>query len=173
MIRRAPQRGTVLMSGLFLLTLLSVFLLGFGRAASVSLAHANGVRADDRAFQAAEDALAAAMNASGFTRTAAAPRVARPAPGIVVTTSLAYLGETVRVPHPAWDALRDAGLRAHHFRITAEATSGPAVQTLQRDFAVVAAAGIAGSVALSAAPTPANAPFGGAVIAGPWRALEP
>jgi hypothetical protein len=165
------ESGTVLMSGLFLLTLLSLFLLGFGRAAAVSLAHAGGVRADDRAFQAAEDALAAAIAAGAFARQAIAPTVTNPGPGIVVTTSLEYVGETVAVPHPAWDAARDAGLRAHHFRVTAEAASGPAVRALQRDFAVVAPAGIAASVKLSAAPTPANAPFGGAVIAGPWRAL--
>ncbi len=170
MTRPPRDSGTVLMSGLFLLTLLSVFLLGFGRAASVSLAHANGVRADDRAFQAAEDALAAALHATGFLRQPAAPVITQPAPGVVVTTSLEYLGETVALPHPAWDAGRDGALRAHHFRITAEAASGPALQRLQRDLAVVAPANIGASVTLSAAPAPANAPFGGAVIAGPWRA---
>lgn len=173
MTRPLRESGTVLMSGLFLVTLLSVFLLGIGRAASVSLALANGLRADDRALQAAEDALAAALRASGFERRPAAPVVTRPAPGIVVTTSLEYLGETVAVPHRAWDPQRDAGLRAHHFRITAEAQSAPALQRLQRDLAVVAPANVGASVTLSAAPAPANAPFGGAVIPGPWRAVPP
>lgn len=167
------ESGTVLMSGLFLLTLLGVFLLGLGRGAAVSLAHAGGIRADDRALQAAEDALAAAIRASTFARRTAPPAVRTPAPGVVLTTSLEYLGETATVPHPAWDAARDARLRAHHFRVTAEADIGPALQTLQRDFAVVAPADIAASVTLSAAQTPANAPFGGAVIRGPWRALAP
>ena len=117
MSARRRQRGIVLVTGLFLLTLLGVFLLGFGRSTSVALAHAAGARAADLAFQAADDAVAGALRAPRFRRVDTAPEVRHPRPGVTLSIAQAYLGETTRLPHPAWRATRDAGLRAHHFRI--------------------------------------------------------
>ena len=161
----------VLATGLFLIVMLSVFLAGLGRQATVSLALANGARDHDRAFQAAEDALSQASAAVQFRRQPAGPSITRPAPATEVHTALDYLGETDAIPHPAWQPTRDAALVAHHFRLRVAATRRAAHVALERDFAVVAPRGIPGNAALLADPTPANAPFGGAVIIGPWRIL--
>lgn len=166
------QRGMVLATGLFLVVLLTVFLTGIGRQATSALILADLARDHDRTFQLAEDALANAQQASVFRRETNA-QVTRPIPGAEVTTTVAYLGQTAAIPHPAWLPTRDARLVAHHFRLRASATRRGVQHKIERDVAVIAPHDIAATAALTTAATADTAPFGGAVIVGSWRALPP
>ena len=162
----------VLATGLFLLVLLTVFLTGIGRQASSALILANLARDHDRTFQLAEDALSSALKAPVFRRETRT-EVTQPIPGAEVTTTLEYLGETEAIPHPAWLPARDARLVAHHFRLNASASRRGVHQTLERDVAVIAFRDIPATAALTRAATADTAPFGGAVLPGPWRVVPP
>lgn len=166
------QRGMVLATGLFLVVLLTVFLTGVGRQAAASLVLADLARDHDRTFQLAEDALADARRAPVFRRETSS-RVTHPLPGAQVTTTIEYLGHTRTIPHPAWLPERDARLVAHHFRLRASAGRRGVHHTLERDVAVIAPDDIADTAALTTANTPDTAPFGGAVVPGPWRVIPP
>lgn len=163
------QRGMVLATGLFLVVLLTVFLTSIGRQATSALILADLTRDHDRTFQLAEDALAFAQQASVFRRETSA-QVTHPFPGAEVTTTVEYLGETALIPHPAWLPVRDTRLVAHHFRLRASAARRGVHHTLERDVAVIARRDLAATAALTTAATADTAPFGGAVIPGPWRA---
>lgn len=166
------QQGMVLATGLFLVVLLTVFLTGIGRQATSALILANLTRDHDRTFQLAEDALANALRAPVFRRDTRT-RVTHPLPGTEITTTVEYLGETTAIPHPAWLPARDARLVAHHFRLRTRATRRGVHHTLERDVAVIARHDIATTAALITTATADTAPFGGAVVPGPWRRVLP
>lgn len=162
------QEGVVLTTALFLLTVLSVFLLSLSRASHWALIEARHQQAIERAFAASAVAISAATDASRFPRETTRSE-SSPSPGTRVTLTLSYLGESVEIPHQAYDAVRDAHLRAHHFRVTAQATHDAALWTSEHDFALVADAGIPHAVPLDRTGGAGTVPLSGALIPGPWR----
>ncbi len=167
---RYCERGAVLITGMMMLTLLAILLSSVLRTSALSLAHAASLRSAARGFDACDQALRDAMQASVFMRAHVTTASTTLPFATRLTTTLQYLGSTDAIPHPQFDAARHASLDAHYFEVTATATGPRSTrETQQQVFLVIADAATPANVALARNSGIDVSDFGDSVIAMSWR----